>query len=300
MSRLDTYQKISDLLDVISPDLPYTDWFRVLSVCRAHLGNEALGLVTQWSKGSGKFTSDNEVKTIFYSSDLSYNNIGSLINIAKQYGSDIKGVDIDSYPVFSPLPLHDDMEAIDKVNFIYKNSKEIHFIGDHPYLKRKLINPTKNIRLYRGNLLVIPLYNTWGDIVNVQFIDDKGNKRFKKGAKLVNHFHCLGEPLREPIIICEGYATGASLYCELFYKATVYIAFAKSNLINVATKLLQYRKDITIMGDNDGEHSLPYLSKHFDPFDIPYCIPEKIGDYNDFKNYISRDFERTRTASNAK
>ena len=137
-------------------------------------------------------------------------------------------------------------KAAQKAAHIWKQSKPV---TQHHYLTKKRIDH-HNARLY-NDALVIPILNK-GELVSLQFIDQDGNKRFLSGSKLKGSYSQLGiYDTDEPILICEGWATGVSLY-----EATgnpVYIAFSANNLKAVAcyVRTLYPMNDIIVMGDND-------------------------------------------------
>ncbi|MBK8816502.1 MAG: toprim domain-containing protein, partial [Methylococcaceae bacterium] len=79
----------------------------------------------------------------------------------------------------------------------------------HQYLITKRIKP-HGARLYR-NALVIPLVDETGAIVNLQFINADGIKRFLSGGRKKGCYSAIGDPT-ETILICEGWATGGSLH----------------------------------------------------------------------------------------
>ena len=119
----------------------------------------------------------------------------------------------------------------------------------HPYLTKKRIK-AHNAGLYK-KMLAIPIFNR-ALLVSIQLIDKEGNKRFLSGSQLKGSYSQLGhhDP-DKPILICEGWATGASLY-ESTNNLT-YVAFSAGNLkaIAVYVRSLYRHNDIIIMGDND-------------------------------------------------
>lgn len=121
----------------------------------------------------------------------------------------------------------------------------------HPYILSKGIKP-----IYCGQIrsrLVIPVYDYDGKIQSLQFIAKDGRKRFKRGTSPAEGYLCLGEHiLRSHIIrICEGWATGCSIYEAV--GAPVIVAFSAENLKHV-TRLMRVKyphNKITICADND-------------------------------------------------
>ena len=65
-----------------------------------------------------------------------------------------------------------------------------------------------------GRRLIVPLYNARGELRSLQFISIRGTKRYLFGGEKAGCCTKLptgGASLRF-IVICEGWATGASLY----------------------------------------------------------------------------------------
>lgn len=98
----------------------------------------------------------------------------------------------------------------------------------HPYLQRKKAQP-HGIKTLNGDLL-IPVYLD-GKISSVQTITPDGAKRFHVGGEIKGGYYPIqGDP--HTIIICEGFATGATIASAT--GATVFVAFNAGNLSNVA------------------------------------------------------------------
>ncbi len=123
-------------------------------------------------------------------------------------------------------------------------------IGASEYLKEKQVS-AHGVRFARGSL-VVPVRNIAGDLVGLQFIAGDGSKKFLTGTPKRGCFHSIGKlSPAAPLCVCEGYATGASIY-----KATgwpVAVAFDAGNLTAVATALREKYPDqkILICADND-------------------------------------------------
>lgn len=137
--------------------------------------------------------------------------------------------------------------AIKAVN-IWNRCKPIAKQSEHAYLKNKRIQP-HGARLYH-DALVIPIFNESDQLVNLQFINLKGEKRFLSGGRKRGCFHIIGD-LSQRILICEGFATGASLYEDCGQRTV--IAFDAGNLLPVAKNIreLTPNTEIIICGDND-------------------------------------------------
>ena len=119
----------------------------------------------------------------------------------------------------------------------------------HPYLIRKGVKP-HNLR-QRGGLLIVPLFDAFGLLWNVQRIQADGGKRFKPG-RAGGLFSPIGD-LNEPrtILICEGWATGATLHEETGHP--VLCAMTAGSLLPVATaaRSAWAGAELVICADND-------------------------------------------------
>ncbi len=137
-------------------------------------------------------------------------------------------------------------QAIKAQNFISRLPKE----GNSPYLERKHISSCGV--LFDGENLIIPMQDVAGKIWSFQRIFPNGDKRFLKDGKKKGCFHLLGElNSTAELLICEGFATGASLH-----EATslpVAIAFDAGNLDPVAQALLAKYPSLKLVvcGDDD-------------------------------------------------
>lgn len=138
--------------------------------------------------------------------------------------------------------------AAQKAKQIWGKSKAATQQCDHPYLMNKCIRPI-GVRIY-GKALVIPIRNESGQLINLQFINSKGEKRFLSGGRKLGCFHIIGT-LTDKILVCEGYATGASLHAETAQR--VIVAFDAGNLLPVAKNIrkLSPKSEIIVCGDND-------------------------------------------------
>ncbi len=110
--------------------------------------------------------------------------------------------------------------------------------GYSEYLNRKQIMPFE--ARFEGDNLLIPLAarENGGNVIrNLQIIDKDGNKLFLTGGQVKYCFCPIGLPAQfdnPPIvIICEGWATGASIYMAINQSIPVYVAFNAPNLLPV-------------------------------------------------------------------
>ena len=105
---------------------------------------------------------------------------------------------------------------------------------EHPYLKAKGVKP-HGVKL-EGEALLIPMRDTLGTLHSLQVIDPEGGKRFQPGGRMKGCYHSIGKP-EGVLIVCEGYATGASIHEATGH--AVAVAFNAGNLEGVARALHQ-------------------------------------------------------------
>lgn len=118
----------------------------------------------------------------------------------------------------------------------------------HPYLKSKKIS-SFGFRI-KGDNLLVPLF-LHDRIWSYQTVSPDGEKLFLPGGKKKGCYFKLGGGDEGSIGICEGVATGASLYEAL--GIPIFIAFDAGNLeaVAVEAKMLYPKATIYIFGDND-------------------------------------------------
>lgn len=118
----------------------------------------------------------------------------------------------------------------------------------HPYLTTKGVQ-AHGLKIEGDNLL-IPMVDTTGKVQSLQSITPDGDKRFLSGGRVKGCYHALGKPAGL-LIVCEGYATGASIHEATGH--AVAVAFNAGNLEAVAGTLhAKYPNlKITIAADDD-------------------------------------------------
>lgn len=125
----------------------------------------------------------------------------------------------------------------------------------------------------KQGVLLIPLYKG-NKLVSVQAISAEGKKQFLAGGETVGAaFVIEGE---QPAIVCEGYATGASVH-EITGRK-VYVAFNAGNLLAVA----KANPDIQLVAaDNDSEKTNTG-EQAAKSTGLAYAMPPEAGDWNDY------------------
>ncbi len=118
----------------------------------------------------------------------------------------------------------------------------------HAYLAAKGVK-SRGLRQLKDSLLV-PLRDVDGQLHGLQFIEPKGVKKFLTGSAIAGHYFAMGKP-RGRVVVCEGYATGATVF-ELLGDA-VAVAFNAGNLVAVAKAIRAKLPalDLVIAADND-------------------------------------------------
>lgn len=135
--------------------------------------------------------------------------------------------------------------------------------GVSEYCNHKQIPPLF-VRFENGAILVPVVHSSinqdgvWVDLlVNLQTINANGDKRFIKGGAVKGCYCPMvhGEQDFGSLMLCEGYATGMSLYQAFNGKTPVFAAFNAANLVPVG-HLLRHRfpnAHIIICADDDAD-----------------------------------------------
>ena len=177
-------------------------------------------------------------------------------------------------------------DAADKARFIWHRAAPIPCRDDHPYLIRKRVDP-RGLRLGRDGVLVVPILNADLELVNLQFISADGDKRFLSGGRKQGCFAVIGRAeAGKPILICEGWATGASIHQDGGH--FVAVALDKGNLEPVAGvfRALATDAEIIIAGDNDLDGGGQTAARQAAlAVGGKYIIPPRPGD--DWNDHIS-------------
>ena len=171
--------------------------------------------------------------------------------------------------------------------------------GQHPYLHKKGIRPhglrVALLRVDDGNRLVVPV-TIDSMMTSLQFISSDGTKRFLRNGVVKGGSYILGDLTgATTILICEGFATGASLH-----EATdlpVIVAFNAGNLLPVARALRETHSRLTLLvcADDDvateGNPGLTNATEAADAVDARLIVPDfgvdrpdGVTDFNDLAN----------------
>ena len=122
----------------------------------------------------------------------------------------------------------------------------------HDYLARKGIKP--HGAKMEGDKLLIALRDTGSTVHSLQTIAPDGSKMFMSGGRVKGCYFGIGEP-KGVLIVCEGFATGASIH-ECTGHA-VAVAFNTGNLEAVAVALRTKYPTHKIVIAADDDHQTP-------------------------------------------
>ncbi len=184
--------------------------------------------------------------------------------------------------------------------------------NNHPYLERKRVDAhglyrlkcwTKRSKNAAGqwqdinihDVLLVPIIDLYGKLWSLQAIFPEPHatlgrdKDFLGGGRRGGLFHPIGTATEE-IIICEGYATGASLHTAT--GLMVLCALSANNLPKVAqaVRAIDPRKKIIIAADNDikkpGNPGLTAARKAALAVGGFLAVPPVPGDFNDMNREV--------------
>lgn len=173
---------------------------------------------------------------------------------------------------------------------------------DHPYLQKKQVHP-HGLRVDAENRLLIPVMLD-GTLSSLQFIDANGGKQFLHGGAVKSGSFTLGALSdTDTLLICEGFATGASLYEAA--GLPVIVAFNAGNLVPVARALRETYASRTLIvcaDDDAATEGNPGLAKATEAAgaaagrlivpDFGTDRPEGVTDFNDLANLRGLDAVR--------
>lgn len=161
--------------------------------------------------------------------------------------------------------------AIDQANRRWDRAKPVD--GVSGYLERKQVAPC-GARMEGENLLV-PMWDANGDLINVQSIAPDGTKRFQKDAPTVGARFYIGLGFGR-VTICEGFATGASIYEAMADK--VCIAFSQGQVENIAREMIAAGVAVVIAADRKGLSAMEKLGAELG---VPVIAPPQLASGDD-------------------
>lgn len=161
--------------------------------------------------------------------------------------------------------------------------------GQNAYLEKKGGIPPHSCRVEKQNLLV-PVYDRDGEMLNVQSIWPDGTKRFEYGVRLDAEGNrgsgaptgggrfCIGIYMGRTIL-CEGFATGASIFEAS--PDQVCVTFSSWNLPAIAREMHAEGRNIIIAADRKDSAAALALGAELD---VPVIIPPSDIEGDDFND----------------
>jgi putative DNA primase/helicase len=180
---------------------------------------------------------------------------------------------------------------------------------DHPYLKRKCVK-SHGLRVDEDGNLIVPITNN-GETWSVQKIGKDGTKHFLTGSRKKGGYFLIGankeDGSQDPIIIVEGYATGATVHDATGY--TVCVAFDAGNLLPVTKRLreLYPKTQLVVCADDDvhtpGNPGITKATEAAQTVGALLAVPEfgsnrppDVSDFNDLARIYGFDAVRNSLA----
>jgi KaiC/GvpD/RAD55 family RecA-like ATPase len=132
--------------------------------------------------------------------------------------------------------------------------------------------------------LIVPLFNSDGEMTTVQYIDSDGGKLYHPGGKTGGSLWRIGSNQDAHIYVAEGYATAATI-AETSGVAC-YVAYSASNIPNVVGQLRERfgaSQRIIIVADHDSSGvGKSYADQASAKYGATVIIPPDEGDANDY------------------
>lgn len=160
-------------------------------------------------------------------------------------------------------------EAAERARSILAQARKV---ASTAYTERKGLVSAHYLTNSAGALL-IPIQDETGQTVNIQRIGPDGAKKFLPGGRVSGCFHVLHG--KAPAILCEGYATGATIHAATGRE--VIVAFSANNLPKVARVLAGRVALVAADHDTSGTGE-----KYAKETGLPYLMPPTVGDWNDY------------------
>lgn len=145
----------------------------------------------------------------------------------------------------------------------------------HPYLVRKQV-PPHILRQSADGALILPVFDPDGEIQSIQKINDNGDKLFHPGAPMASGRMMIGINMGRSIL-CEGYATGASIYEAI--PDQVCITFSMGNMEKIAREMAAEGRSCILAADTGT--SAERMAKLGQELGFPVVVPTTPTDFND-------------------
>ena len=155
--------------------------------------------------------------------------------------------------------------------------------AEHPYLQRKGIK-AHGARITGDGRLMVPLYNSDGELSSIQYIDHAGGKLYHPGGQTGSMYWLVGSmDEATTLYIAEGFATAATI-AEVTGQPCA-VAYSASNLVPVTGILKEGHPtlDICIVADHDASGvGQRYAEQASAKYGVRMTTPPVPGDANDY------------------
>ncbi|BBP44549.1 PriCT-2 domain-containing protein [Thiosulfativibrio zosterae] len=329
---------LSGMLSYLAADCEREQWVRVLMAIKSEFGDTAKELAREWSATATNYKPKDFAYTWKSIKPKGAVSIATLVRLAVENGykfapmtdADKKRLAYESQQR-KEQQIKAQAEEMQRLDNQYKRVSEQAYqilkhatpaLDNHPYLIRKGIASHGvlfgSVMTYQ-NALIVPMYGSdgamAGEVQTLQFIQPDGTKRFLAGGKKTGGYYPIQWIDGAPIVICEGFATGATLAEHYTPFSSVVCAFDAGNLLPVAKAFKRHypMTQIIIAGDNDhldkesnptafntGRFKAIEAAKAIDALiSIPEFDPLEVGsDWNDRyhldqQNQVLEDYEQT-------
>ena len=263
-------QHIRAALAYLNPD-DRDEWVKAGMAIKAGLGESGYGVWNDWGQGSSAHK-ERDAQTVWRSFKRNGVGLGTLFSMAGERG----------WQCPRPEPKNYSSEPEQKAAWIWEHATPAP--ADHHYLLRKGVK-AYGLRLHKESL-VVPLRNVAGELKTLQFIlpypkDGKDKLLLKDGVK-AGAFFAMGRlPGAKVALLCEGYATGASLHEHTGLPVVVCIDAGNLETVAKALRAVFVRLRLLICGDNDAHKSGGNTGKdkareaaHSVIGGVGWCIPD--------------------------
>lgn len=132
----------------------------------------------------------------------------------------------------------------------------------NPYLLRKNVAPYGT--RCEGDNLLVPIYDRHGLIMSLQSIAPDGSKLFHAGAPVRGGAFTLGDATDGPLVIAEGFATGATIQAATGFQ--VIVGFSKGALVSTAAAARRRFPDrlLIVAADSNGVEAAAEAAENVD------------------------------------
>jgi putative DNA primase/helicase len=246
---------VAGALGFLSPDCDRESWVLLGMAVKAALGDSGFTVWDAWSQGGKTYRAkDAQAAWKSFKADGRVT-AGTLFHLAKQAGWAPDG---SRLPPIPPPLTRAETEAAERAlqrqhqaaaRKAWNIFRFAPLADSHRYLTRKRIKG-HGARLAFGKL-VIPVFADPKRLVNLQFIDGEGTKRFLRGGQKAGCFWWIGRHPTETVCLAEGYATAASIHEATGHRC--YIGFDAGNLPAVAeaVRALHPQARVVVCADHD-------------------------------------------------